>query len=305
MNQYTKLTGILAAAAMLALTGCGRQEGAEEQPEASPEESVIQTEESEAAPEEETDQNETVSAERTEVSAEELYAKGSNDVLVYRLFTPETEEEKVPLILYLHGAGAIGDDNITHITTKDAASFVTEEMQETHPCYVLAPQLPERYTAAGESPTDEQSAKGWTDEEVQEALMETIEEIAGTNGNVDMDRIYITGHSMGALGVWGMIAAYPDVFAAAVPISGLWDGSVDDLVDLPIWIFHGEKDEVVPVDCETMLRDRLEELGGNVRMTIYTDEDFAAAGVTDPHGANVPTYSNQEMFDWMFDQKRN
>ncbi len=305
MNQYTKLAGILAAAAMLALTGCGRQEGAEEQPEASPEESVIQTEESEAAPEEETDQNETVSAERTEVSAEELYAKGSNDVLVYRLFTPETEEEKVPLILYLHGAGAIGDDNITHITTKDAASFVTEEMQELHPCYVLAPQLPERYTAAGESPTDEQSAKGWTDEEVQEALMETIEEIAGTNGNVDMDRIYITGHSMGALGVWGMIAAYPDVFAAAVPISGLWDGSVDDLVDLPIWIFHGEKDEVVPVDRETMLRDRLEELGGNVRMTIYTDEDFAAAGVTDPHGANVPTYSDQEMFDWMFDQKRN
>lgn len=305
MNKYTKLTGILAAAAMLALTGCGRQEGAEEQPEASPEESVIQTEEPEAAPEEETDQNETVSAERTEVSAEELYAKGSNDVLVYRLFTPETEEEKVPLILYLHGAGAIGDDNITHITTKDAASFVTEEMQETHPCYVLAPQLPERYTAAGESPTDEQSAKGWTDEEVQEALMETIEEIAGTNGNVDMDRIYITGHSMGALGVWGMIAAYPDVFAAAVPISGLWDGSVDDLVDLPIWIFHGEKDEVVPVDRETILRDRLEELGGNVRMTIYTDEDFAAAGVTDPHGANVPAYSNQEMFDWMFDQKRN
>lgn len=305
MNQYTKLTGILAAAAMLALTGCGRQEGAEEQPEASLEGSVIQTEEPGAAPEEETDQNGTASAERTEVSAEELYAKGSNDVLVYRLFTPETEEEKVPLILYLHGAGAIGDDNITQITTKDAASFVTEEMQETHPCYVLAPQLPERYTAAGESPTDEQSAKGWTDEEVQEALMETIEEIAGTNGNVDMDRIYITGHSMGALGVWGMIAAYPDVFAAAVPISGLWDGSVDDLVDLPIWIFHGEKDEVVPVDCETMLRDRLEELGGNVRMTIYTDEDFAAAGVTDPHGANVPTYSNQEMFDWMFDQKRN
>ncbi len=305
MNQYTKLTGILAAAAMLALTGCGRQEGAEEQPEASPEESVIQTEEPEAAPEEETDQNEAASAERTEVSAEELYAKGSNDVLVYRLFTPETEEEKVPLILYLHGAGAIGDDNITHITTKDAASFVTEEMQELHPCYVLAPQLPERYTAAGESPADEQSAKGWTDEEVQEALMETIEEIAGTNGNVDMDRIYITGHSMGALGVWGMIAAYPDVFAAAVPISGLWDGSVDDLVDLPIWIFHGEKDEVVPVDRETMLRDRLEELGGNVRMTIYTDEDFAAAGVTDPHGANVPAYSDQEMFDWMFDQKRN
>ncbi len=305
MNQYTKLAGILAAAAMLALTGCGRQEGAEEQPEASPEESVIQTEEPEAAPEEETDQNEAASAERTEVSAEELYAKGSNDVLVYRLFTPETEEEKVPLILYLHGAGAIGDDNITHITTKDAASFVTEEMQELHPCYVLAPQLPERYTAAGESPADEQSAKGWTDEEVQEALMETIEEIAGTNGNVDMDRIYITGHSMGALGVWGMIAAYPDVFAAAVPISGLWDGSVDDLVDLPIWIFHGEKDEVVPVNRETMLRDRLEELGGNVRMTIYTDEDFAAAGVTDPHGANVPTYSDQEMFDWMFDQKRN
>ncbi len=308
MNRYTKLTGVLAIAAMLALAGCGKQEGTEEQLDISAEEAVMETEETGMKMEEDQTEEAAVHDETkdTEISAADLYSEGSNDVLVYRLFTPETEEEKVPLILYLHGAGAIGDDNITQITgTKDAASFVTEEMQELHPCYVLAPQLPERYTAAGESPTDEQSAKGWTDEEVQAALMGTIQEIARTNGNVDMDRIYITGHSMGALGVWGMIAAYPDVFAAAVPISGLWDGSVDNLVDLPIWIFHGEKDEVVPVDRETMLRDRLEELGGNVRMTIYTDEDFAAAGVTDPHGANVPTYSNQEMFDWMFDQKRN
>lgn len=300
MNRYVKITGILMAAVTLGLTGCRKQVTETTAPEVRTEEPRLQTEEP-VVPEE------TEDTEVSEISAADLYAEGSNDVLVYRLFTPETDEENVPLLLYLHGAGpSIGDDNITHITsTKDALSFVTDEMQEKHPCYVLAPQLPERYTAADEFPTDEQSAKGWTDEEVQEALMSTIQEIAKTNGNVDMDRIYITGHSMGALGVWGMIAAYSDTFAAAVPISGLWDGSVDDLADLPIWIFHGENDEMVPVDRETVLRDKLENIGGNVRMTIYSDEDFAAAGVTDPHGANIPTYRNPEMFDWMFTQRRN
>ncbi len=128
--------------------------------------------------------------------------KAVPDDWVYRLFTPETEEEKVPLILIFMGPGAMEMTNITHITTKVRPAFVTEEMQDTHPCYVLDPQLPERYTAAGESPADEQSAKAGQIEEVQEALMGTIQEIAQTNGNVDMDRIYITGHSMGALGVW-------------------------------------------------------------------------------------------------------
>lgn len=139
---------------------------------------------------------------------------------------------------------------------------------------------------------------------MQDALIQTIREIAEQNGNVDMERVYVTGHSMGALGVWGMISAYPDVFAAAIPISGLWDGSVDNMTDMPIWIFHGENDEMVPLERETSLRDQLQEKGGKVIMTIYTDADFAAVGEINAHQANVPTYANKAVHDWLFAQKK-
>lgn len=130
------------------------------------------------------------------------FIEGKNDVLPYRLFVPETDLTNVPLVLYLHGAGAIGEDNITQIIDDDnATSFVTKEMQEEYASYVLAPQLPTRFTSANDSPTDEQSAKGWTDEEVQESLIEMIQELEETYGDFDKDRIYITGHSMGGLGV--------------------------------------------------------------------------------------------------------
>ena len=103
MNRYTKLTGVLAIAAMLALAGCGKQEGTEEQLDISAEEAVMETEETGMKMEEDQTEEAAVHDETkdTEISAADLYSEGSNDVLVYRLFTPETEEEKVPLILYL------------------------------------------------------------------------------------------------------------------------------------------------------------------------------------------------------------
>ena len=134
------------------------------------------------------------------------FVEGHNDVLCYRLFTPHSTGEKLPLVLYLHGADAIGQDNIAQLNSKNAYSFTTTAAQTQHPCYVLAPQLPARFTAADESPTDEQSAKGWTDEAVQTALLETIQELMESRGNIDPERIYVTGHSMGAFGVWGIEA---------------------------------------------------------------------------------------------------
>lgn len=288
----------------LALTGCGSSASSTASSAAASEAASESSPASESAA---ASEEAAASSEAAALDTDALFAKfaeGKNDVLVYRLYTPETADTKVPLVLYMHGADAIGDDNVSQMNSGNAYTFVTDEMQQQHPCYVLAPQLPERFTAANESPTDKQTAKGWTDEEVQDALIQTIKEIAETNGNVDMDRIYVTGHSMGALGVWGMISAYPDVFAAAVPISGLWDGSVDNMTDMPIWIFHGENDELVPLERETTLRDQLQEKGGKVIMTIYTDADFAAVGETNAHQANVPTYANKAVHDWLFAQKK-
>lgn len=80
------------------------------------------------------------------------FVEGHNDVLCYRLFTPHSTGEKLPLVLYLHGADAIGQDNIAQLNSKNAYSFTTTAAQTQHPCYVLAPQLPARFTAADESP---------------------------------------------------------------------------------------------------------------------------------------------------------
>ena len=70
------------------------------------------------------------------------FVEGHNDVLCYRLFPPHSTGEKLPLVLYLHGADAIGQDNIAQLNSKNAYSFTTTTAQTQHPCYVLAPQLP-------------------------------------------------------------------------------------------------------------------------------------------------------------------
>lgn len=228
-----------------------------------------------------------------------------NEVLGYRLFIPENTEEKVPLVLSLHGAGITGDDNIRQIATNDnSTGFVREDIQKDYPCYVLAPQLPDRYVTKDESPTDKQTAKGWTDEEVQTALIDIINELKDKYENIDDTRIYVTGHSMGGLGTWGMSTAYPDYFAASAPISGLWEGDVDMLVNLPMWVFHGETDSLVPLNKQKDAVDKLSSLGGNVKWSQYSDEELKESNVSDAHMANIPTYNSTEFYEWLFAQKK-
>ena len=92
--------------------------------------------------------------------------------------------------------------------------------------------------------------------------------------------------------------------ACWMPISGLWTDSVERMKDVPIWIFHGEGDTMVPLDQETSLRDQLLDQGETVIMTIYTDQELAALGITNGHAANIPTYGNKLAHDWLFAQKR-
>lgn len=233
------------------------------------------------------------------------FIEGKNKTLNYRLFVPENVEGKVPLVLSLHGAGVTGDDNVSQISTNDnSTGFAREDIQKKYPCYVLAPQLPDRFVAKDESPTDKQSAKGWTDEEVQTALIDIIDELKDKYKNIDDKRIYITGHSMGALGTWGMSVAYPDYFAASAPISGLWEGDVDTLVNLPMWVFHGETDEIVPINKEKDAVDKLIALGGNVKWTQYSADEINKANAENAHMANIPTYNNPEFYEWLFSQHK-
>jgi predicted peptidase len=117
-----------------------------------------------------------------------------------------------------------------------------------------------------------------------------------TKYRVDPDRVYLTGPSLGGFGAYAIASAYPERFAAVVPICG---GSnpkeVARMKSVPTWAFHGAKDFIVPVKWGQSAIDALKAAGGNARITIYPE-----AG----HDCWTETYNNPEIYTWLFSQKR-
>ena len=103
---------------------------------------------------------------------------------------------------------------------------------------------------------------------------------------------------MGGYGTWELAQAAPDRFAAIAPICG---GSrydievIDVLKDLPIWAFHGAKDEVVPASETTRLVDRLKSLDSDVKYTLYPNAN---------HDSWTETYNNQKLYDWLLSHSK-
>jgi len=194
----------------------------------------------------------------------------------YLLFLPEgyeKAEKPWPLILFLHGAGESGDD-LQKVKIHGPPKIV--ETKRDLPFIVVSPQSPGR---------------GWN----AETLIALLDDVVAKY-KVDKDRIYLTGLSMGGFGSWTLAAAYPDRFAAVVPICG--GGNPADakrLKDLPIWVFHGAKDPVVPLARSEAMVNALKEAGGNVKFTVYPD-----AG----HDSWTATYDNPELYKWMLEQRR-
>ncbi len=192
--------------------------------------------------------------------------------LNYRLFVPpdSSEPDKYPLVLTLHGAGERGNDNIIHVSKNNIATvWVRDSNYHKQPCFVVSPQCP--------------SGRQWVDtdwglgtysiervpisHELAAAynLMESIIE----KYPVDTNRLYITGLSMGGYGTWDLILRYPNTFAAAIPVCGAGDDSKVSLIkDIPIWAFHGNRDNVVPIQGS---RDMIKALEGLGRDVLFSD----------------------------------
>jgi len=116
---------------------------------------------------------------------------------------------------------------------------------------------------------------------------------------VDLDRVYVTGMSMGGHGTWGMALSHPERFAAIAPICG---DAHEDMVNLrkishlPVWAFHGTDDDVVPhEDTKKMISALRREGSDSVKMTSYE-------GVG--HDAWTETYENPELYRWLLSHKR-
>ena len=103
---------------------------------------------------------------------------------------------------------------------------------------------------------------------------------------VDPERIYITGLSMGGFGTWNTIMDYPDLFAAAAPLCGGGDESmVARIKEVPVWNFHGARDQIVPIRESEDVVEALRQVGGRVRFTVYPNGDLPARRAITEHSS--------------------
>lgn len=204
--------------------------------------------------------------------------------LQYLRFLPRTygsaPKQKWPLILFLHGAGERGD-SIDQVKVHGIPK-IAEEMDLQF--VALSPQCPPNHW--------------WSDytQTLEQLIQQTIDTL-----DVDPDRVYITGLSMGGFGTWHMIVEYPHLFAAAAPIcgGGAWPYGVRErlplIKHLPVWVFHGGKDDVVPVLESQVMVDILKKIDGNVNFTIYPEAK---------HDSWTETYNNPDLYKWFLSHRR-
>lgn len=207
------------------------------------------------------------------------------DRLPFRLLPPLNYDKSktYPLILFLHGGGAEGTDNEKQLAT-GVPLLVTKERRENYPCFIAAPQYP------GEPPLEH-----WGQVVVRGLLLDLIRFVE-KEYPIDSKRIYVTGISNGGVGTFAALTRHPKMFAAAVPVCG---GGAPDFAEkfatVPIWVFHGAKDDVIPVTKSREMVAALRAAGGKPKYTEFPD-----AG----HDIIKRTYQNDELFEWLFAQKR-
>ena len=219
-------------------------------------------------------------------------------VLPYRFYVPENMEKgkNYPLVIFLHGAGEKGFDNRSQFQR-----FNPVEFWKKYPCYVLAPECPQK------TPQITNAESVWVDTPYgaeshhmkpeatwpMQLAISLIGQIIKDN-QVDTKRVYVTGLSMGGFATWEILQRKGELFAAAMPVCG--GGDVDyakQLTNIPLWVFHGAIDNTVPVCRSRDMVAAIKEAGGNPKYTEYPGVD---------HGAWTPTYSNPEVWDWLFQQ---
>lgn len=195
------------------------------------------------------------------------------DYLVYLPDGYYRAPKRWPLILYLHGAGHVGQD-VGRVRAGGLPRYI--ETGGRLPLIIVAPQSPQ---------------PGWD----AEALIALLDEVTGRY-RVEPDRVYLTGASMGGYGAWALAAAHPERFAAIAPIAGGGDPTrAVRLRGIPTWVFHGAEDAVVPLEESRKMVAALERAGGDVRLTIYP-------GVG--HNAATPTYAAPRLYEWFLAHSR-
>ena len=192
------------------------------------------------------------------------YKNGAGRTIPYRLFMPARydKQKTYPLVLWLHGGGGIGNDNLGQISEDQVSGtriWTKPENQALHPTFVLVPQSPRAWA----SPTDA---------ELSSELRIALEILSSVRKEfpIDSQRIYVMGQSNGGLATWALVTRNPRLFAAAIIVCsvGAFPRQADQVVRLPIWAFQGSAD-LPGITATREMIAAIRKSGGNPRYTEY------------------------------------
>ncbi len=215
------------------------------------------------------------------------YDSQNGNTLQYCLFLPDdySPDQKYPVILFLHGAGEIGSDNVTQL--RNINNMFTKNSDYVSQSILICPQTPEWWRLDREYG----DGKG-----TLTSALHLLQEIQNEY-SCDENRIYLTGLSMGGYATWELLQNYGEIFAAAVPVCGFGNEMLaHTLVDIPIRIYHGTADPTVSFSSSQDMYNAIVAAGGQ------KVELFPLEGVG--HDAWLYAYADTTMFDWMFAQDK-
>lgn len=218
---------------------------------------------------------------------EVFYDTQNGNALPYALYIPKdySETKKYPVLLFLHGAGSIGNDNQTQLNgirnlLYYNADFVSQMV-------LICPQTPEWWELDRQYEGDQKGMLG--------SALHLLQKIQNTY-TCDENRIYVTGLSMGGYATWDLLEHYGNIFAAGIPLCGGGNSNGKAFINIPIRIYHGTADKTVSPDNSKRIYNSIISAGGN-KVELYLLDGYG-------HDVWSYAYGNRDLFSWLFAQDK-
>lgn len=241
-----------------------------------------------------------LSAQHQEVYVQEHFISG-NDTLKYRVMMPKNLESphRYPVVLFLHGAGERGHDNVKQLAH---GSELFYKMRDSFPAIVIFPQCPENeYWANVEVERNTNPLKLTFPEnrpptKALTLVMQLVEELL-SKPFVDKNQIYVGGLSMGGIGTFEILYRKPNLFAAAFAICGAGNPKTTEAYakTVPMWIFHGAKDNVVDPQLSVAMVSGILKYGGKPSFSLFA---------TDNHNSWDSAFAEPNLMPWLFSNSK-
>ncbi|WP_183567133.1 prolyl oligopeptidase family serine peptidase [Mucilaginibacter sp. SP1R1] len=241
--------------------------------------------------------------------AQSSFDRGSyivkGDTLPYRLLFPKhfNPAKKYPLLFVLHGAGERGNNNEAQLKY-GPERLLQDSVREKYEAIVVFPQCPANsYWSNVKQETDAVTQKRKFIFQINEPPTKAMQLLMGLVDQfldkpfVNKQRVYIGGLSMGGMGTFEIIGREPKIFAAAFAICG-GDNTLNAkkyAKKVPLWIFHGTKDSVVPVEHSEVMVSAIKDAGGNPNFTLYPGVD---------HNSWENAFREPELLSWLFSHSK-